>query len=68
MRRAVIFTLEIIACFIVAALFWLAMGSAASASRCLDPEPICPSGTEPVCMCADIDDPDNCWWVCAYIE
>jgi hypothetical protein len=66
MRKATLITLELILCAIVAALFWFA--ATAKAGRCLDPEPICPAGTEPVCMCSDPDDPDDCWWVCAWID
>ena len=66
MRRAVIVALEAILCLAMAALFWVAMAS--GLSRCLEPEPVCPPGQYPYCVCNDVDDVDGCRWVCIYVD
>ena len=33
-------------------------------SRCIDVRPVCPPGTEPICLC-ESDISLNCKWVCA---
>ena len=33
-------------------------------SRCIDVKPVCPPGTEPICLC-ESDISLNCKWICA---
>lgn len=67
MRRAAMVLAELVLCAIVAALFWFA-ATANGLSRCLEPEPVCPPGQYPYCVCNDVDDVDGCRWVCIYVD
>jgi hypothetical protein len=65
MKRAIFLTLEVLACILVAILFWLAMAKAEG--RCLDPAPICDPGERAICVCPNEDSLD-CYWICMWID